>query len=87
MTKRNLELEVEVIDELLVTLKALAKQGIQATKVANERGIELPKELQLTVMKLVSLYRKVARANKKVEVAELEALFALQFEGESSTTK
>jgi hypothetical protein len=38
-------------------------------------------------MKLVSLYRKVARANKKVEVAELEALFALQFEGESSTTK
>lgn len=87
MTKRNLELEVETIDELLVTLKALAKQGIQATKVADERGIELPKELQHTVLKLISLYRKVARANKKVEVAELEALFALNFESESTTTK
>lgn len=87
MTKRNLELEVEVIDELLLTLKTLAKQGVLAKKVADKRGIELPDEVEQTILNLVSLYKKVSSANKEVEVAELEALFALNFEGESSASK
>jgi hypothetical protein len=87
MTKRNLELEVEVIDELLATLKALAKQGLLAQRVAEKREVELPEEVQQTIARLASLYKKVAHANKKVEVAELEALFALNFEGEPSTSK
>lgn len=84
MPKRNLELDVDDITMLLKTLKALAKQGMEAQKFAQERGLDLPREVQQTIGKVLVLYKKISRENKKVEVAELESIFALEFEGSTS---
>lgn len=85
MTKRKIELEVEVIDLLVSTLKTLAKQGLEAQKFAQERGLDLPKEVEKTIIKVLKLYKAVSRANKAVEIAELEAIFDLEFEGQTPT--
>lgn len=85
MTKRKIELEVAEIDLLLSTLKTLAKQGLEAHKFAQERGLDLPKEVERTIVKVMKLYKAVSKANKKVEVAELEAIFDLEFEGQTPT--
>jgi hypothetical protein len=84
MTKRRIELEVDDINLLVSTLKTLAVQGLEAHKFAKERGLDLPKEVEQTIVKVMKLYKSVSRANRKVEVAELEAIFDLEFDGSPS---
>lgn len=84
MPKKILELEQETVNELLKVLRGIAKQGEMAVAIANRQGLELPDDVAQMVTKLRSLYRAVKQANANVEIKELEALFALDYEGEDN---
>ena len=81
MSKRKLELDVDVIESLIKIMAQLSKQGEKLEIKATKRGIEIPEEVQKMNRTLRVIYKSLYRANASVEIEELESMLALPFEG------
>lgn len=83
--KKTIELDEEVLDALLFVLRKMAHAGRDVANNLLVEGAELNKDTLATLAQasLVDyVYRAVKKANKKIEVDELEKIFSLEIETE-----
>ena len=78
--QRNLVLPVSQIEDIISILKALDKSGRQVMKLAQREGIEIPEGVLRQSKRVRDAYVALREANTSIEVSELEALFALDYE-------
>lgn len=80
MSKKNLELDEMVVEQLILVLRQMAHAGRGIVKQMKEQGAPLDENtLEILAHNAVVqiVYNEVKKANKMYEVGELEKLFAL----------
>lgn len=79
--KKNLELDDEVVNQLILVLRQMAHAGRGIVKQMKEQGAPLDENtLEILAHNAVVqiVYNEVKKANKMYEVGELEKLFAIE---------
>jgi hypothetical protein len=87
MSKKNLELDDKVVEQLLIVLRQMSHAGRGIVKQMKEQGAELNEgTLEILAHNAVVqiIYNEVKKANKMYEVGELEKLFALDAGGDTN---
>lgn len=77
-SKRTLELNTKTVYTLLDTFSDLIMTSIEVQKVMEQAGQKIPKKLSRQTRKLILAHADLHIANKKVEVDELESVFAME---------
>lgn len=87
MSKKNLELDEQIVEQLLIVLRQMSHAGRGVVKQMKEQGAELNEgTLEILAHNAVVqiVYNEVKKANKMYEVGELEKLFALDAGGDTN---
>jgi len=77
-SKRTLELDTKTVYTLLDTFSDLIMTSIEVQKVMEKSGKRIPKKLSRQTRKLILAHADLFIANQKVEVDELESVFAME---------
>ena len=75
MPKRKLELDTKVIDYTLEILEEIIHASQQIEEIAKQRGKKVPKKFERKIGKVLIAHMMLSKANREVEVAELEEMF------------
>lgn len=79
MAKRNLEIEADTLDGLLVVMRGLAKQSRRMMRQLQNEGQFDPMFFAQAIT-INEIYRELKEANAQVEIADLEAILALDLD-------
>jgi hypothetical protein len=79
MAKRNLEIEADTLDGLLVVMRGLAKQSRRMMRQLQNEG-QFDPMFFAQALTINEIYRELKEANAQVEIADLEAILALDLD-------
>jgi hypothetical protein len=86
MAKRNIEIEADTLDTLLVVMRGLAKQSRRLMRSLQNEGQFDPMFFAQAIT-INEVYRELKEANASLEIADLEAILALDSDSDSEPTE
>lgn len=86
MAKRNIEIEADTLDTLLVVMRGLAKQSRRLMRTLQSEG-QIDPMFFAQAITINEVYRELKEANAQVEISDLEAILALDSDSDSEATE